>query len=224
MLFRGLLVGAASGKVGSLVASRNKGGQYMRARVVPSGAVPTPQQSAVRNALSSLSPAWSNTLTPDQRAGWTNYALNVPGVNRLGDAIQLSGQNWYVACNTPRLQAGLPRVDDAPVIFDRGALSLTPAVNALTDAGGTISLAMAGTVTADASILTYMGRPFSAGRAKYYGSMQLADTTDITGGSSAVIFTPTFPVGGSINQVAFDLVLSYQDGRLSTPFRVTFQP
>lgn len=221
MLFRGLLVGAASGKMGALVASHNKGGQYMRARVVPSGAVPTPFQSAVRNALASLSPAWSAELTADQRAAWENYALNVPGTNRLGDSIQLSGQNWYIACNTPRLQAGLPRVDDAPVIFDRGAISLSPTILALTDGGGTLSLG-AGTVTADANYLLFQGRPFSPGRAKYYGSFRLTDVEGMSGGITGNTFTPSFPVGGTDSQSAFNLVITYDDGRLSTPFRVTF--
>lgn len=220
MLFRGVIVGAASGKLGSMVASHNKGGQYMRARVVPSGAVASPFQAVVRNSLASLSSAWSSELDEDQRAAWENYALNVPGTNRLGDSIQLSGQNWFIGCNTPRLQAGLDRVDDAPVIFDRGNISMFPVVEALNDTGGTITFGS--TLTADAVIMVYQGRPFSPGRGKYYGSMRLATTDTLTGGMGSITFAPPFPTGGSANQTAFNLVITYDDGRLSTPFRVTF--
>lgn len=213
-------MGAASGAIGSAVASHNKGGQYLRARVVPSGAVPTFEQAIVRNSLASLAAAWSAELTPEQRDAWTNYALNVPGVNRLGDSIQLSGQNWYIACNTPRLQNALARVDDAPTIFDRGNLSLFPEIILLNDSAGTFILGA--TITAPATALLYMGRPFSVGRNKYYGSFRLTADADLTAGLSQSSFTPAFIVGSSANQVAFNLVISYDDGRLSTPFRLTF--
>lgn len=221
MLFRGLIVGAASGKLGAMVASHNKGGQYMRARVTPSGAVPTPEQSVVRNAVSSLASAWSQELTQDQRDGWANYALNVPGTNALGDAIQLSGQNWFIACNTPRLQAELARVDDAPLIFDRGTPSWTPSILALTDTAGTVGLG--GSITAAGNALLYGGRPFSGGRSKYYGSFRLAEVDSLSAGASTIAFTPPFSIGTSGTQMEFRLVLSRDDGRLSAPFRFTFQ-
>ncbi len=222
MLFRGLMVGAASGKLGSVVASHNKGGQYLRARVTPTGAVPTPYQSAVRNALSSLAAAWSSDLDPDQRSGWETYALNVTGTNRLGDSIQLSGINWYIACNTPRLQAGLDRVDDAPTTYDRGSISMVPTIPLLNDTEGHVEYGV--TLTAPANVLIYEGRPFSSGRSKYFGSMRLAKVQDITAGVTGNTFVPAFLIGSSNNQDAFDLVISYDDGRLSTPFRVTFPP
>lgn len=222
MLFRGLLVGAASGKMGALVASHNKGGQYMRARVTPSGAVATPAQGVVRNAMSSLATAWSQDLTADQRLAWADYALNVPGTNRIGDPIQLSGQNWYIACNVPRLQAGLPRVDDAPTIFDRGT-PLFPSLGVVqNDTAGTITFG--GTITAAASILVYQGHPFNIGRSKYYGSFQLVAQGDLSAGESRQTFTSAFPIDSSVSQQKYQIVVTQDDGRLSTPLGVTFQP
>lgn len=222
MLFRGMLVGAASGKLGAMVASHNKGGQYLRARTVPSGSVASAAQAIVRNAVASLSAAWSNELTDEQRAGWGEYALNVPGTNALGDSIQLSGQNWYIACNTPRLQAEVARIDDAPTSFDRGTPTVNLNVAALTDAGGTITFG--GTVTGTMTAFIYQGHTFSAGRNKYYGSFQICGSVDIAGSASQVAFTPTFPVATAGNKTAFKVAFSQADGRLSTPLGVTFQP
>lgn len=220
MLFRGIVVGAASGKLGAMVASHNKGGQYMRARVVPSGAVASAQQAIVRNAVASLSAAWGTELDDLQRAGWSEYALQVPGTNALGDTIQLSGQNWFIACNVPRMQAELLRIDDAPVIFNRGTPTINPIVSALDDEGGTIT--WGATLEGTFTCLIYQGHSYSQGRNKYYGSYQLTGITEVTTSASRSTFTPVFPLGSSSNKMAFKLVFSQADGRLSTPMGVTF--
>lgn len=229
MLFRGVIVGAASGKLGAMVASHNKGGQYMRARVTPSGAVPTAFQQVVRNAVAGLVPAWSSELTDDQRNAWNIYATNVLGRNALGDAIQLSGQNWYIGSNTLRIQAGLDRVDDGPTIFDRGAVPWAPEVLALTDSTGTISLGYAaGSLTGgDATILLFQGRPFSSGRTKYFGSFRLVAPFEESDGSTLNLSgwgSQPFPApAGTVSQQSFQLVMLRDDGRYSSPTRITFQ-
>ncbi|MGH7605592.1 MAG: hypothetical protein ACRENK_16555 [Gemmatimonadaceae bacterium] len=230
MLFRGIIVGAASGKLGALVASHNKGGQYMRARVVPSGKVPTPFQSVVRNAVAGLVPVWTGELTDAQRTAWNVYAINVPGRNALGDPIQLSGQNWYIGSNTLRIQAGLPRVDDAPVIYNRGDVPWAPEVLAFTDDTGTISLNYAaGSLTGgDASIVLFQGKPFSNGRSKYYGSFRVVNVFNETDGSTATLAgwggPNPFPApSGTTNQECLQLVLLRPDGRYTSPSRITFQ-
>ena len=221
MLFRGMLVGAASGAMGAMVASHNKGGQYLRARVTPSGKVPTAEQMEVRNALASLSAAWGE-LTTQERDAWTLYANNVPGTNALGDAITLSGQNWYIACNTPRLQAGLARIDAAPYVFNRGTPTVeNPTVTVLNASAGVVTFGSA--ITGPMNALLYQGRPFGAGRSKYYGGYRLADVQDLTAGATAIAFTPTFPLSGSLNSSAIKIVFTQDDGRLSTPVEVTFR-
>jgi len=222
MLFRGPMgAGAASGKMGAMVASHNKGGQYLRARVKPSGAVASAQQQAVRNALATLATCWSSVLNDDQRSAWEVYASNVKIVNRIGDTIQISGENWYIACNTPRLQAQLPRVDDAPTTFDRGTVAF-PALNA-TMGGEGIVVTFGGTVTAPANILVYQGKPYSDGRGKYYGSFQLADICPISGGATSLTLAPVFPLPDTSSKCDFKLVVTQDDGRLATPLAVTFQ-
>lgn len=222
MLFRGVLVGTASGKMGAMVASHNKGGQYLRARVVPSGKVASEFQQVVRNALGSLATAWGQ-LTETQRARWTDYAAAVPGKNALGDNIQLSGENWFIACNTPRLQAGEAIVNDAPTEFNRGT-TLIPdlQVTGLGASSGTLSFG--GTVTAPATVLMYQGRPYSLGRAKYYGQYRYVGKLDITAGASGTTFTPAFPFSGTTNACELKVVITQDDGRLSSPLTATFRP
>lgn len=230
MLFRGVIVGAASGKIGAMVASHNKGGQYMRARVTPSGKIPTPQQSVVRNAVAGLVPAWTSELTQVQRDGWNTYGINVPGRNALGDAIQLSGQNWYIGSNTIRIQTGQPRVDDAPTTFDRGDVPWAPEVLALSNATGTIGLNFAaGSMTGGScTVVLYQGRPFSAGRSKYYGSFQLVNSFNFPGNDTASSIMgwgsqPFAAPSGTNNQECFELLITRPDGRYSGRSRITFQ-
>lgn len=222
MLFRGTIVGAASGKMGSMVASHNKGGQYLRARVTPSGAVASPAQATVRNSLAALAAAWGTELSAEQRSAWEDYALNVPGSNALGDSIQLSGQNWYIACNVPRLQASLARVDDAPTTFDRGTPSLPGLFITQGDSSGTIGFGSSLTMTGN--YLLYQGRPYNIGRNKYYGSYQLVTTASLAAGATGFNFTSAFPIDSGVSQQAYRLQFTRDDGRLSTPLGVTFQP
>ena len=113
----------ASGSVGGMTASRNRGGNYMRARAIPTNPN-TPNQIAVRALMSSLTSIWSSILTAAQRAAWETYAANVPLTNPLGDQIIVTGLNMYIRTNVPAAQVGLTRIDAAPTTFNLG--SLTP--------------------------------------------------------------------------------------------------
>jgi hypothetical protein len=119
MLFKGTIIAAASGSMGGLTFSRGKGGPYIRTRANPihPGSV---YQEAIKAAFSQLSVAWQDQLTPAQRAGWDAYADQVSLVNRMGDPIFVTGANMFIRSNTGRLQAGGPRVDNAPVIYTLG--------------------------------------------------------------------------------------------------------
>lgn len=107
-----------SGSIGATVHSHNRFGAYIRARSVPVNPN-TDRQVAVRNAVRSLTIAWQNTLTQDQRDAWDVYAANVTWQNKFGDSVNLTGLNHYVRCNTQRITLnGFPRIDVAPAIFN----------------------------------------------------------------------------------------------------------
>lgn len=139
MLFKSAIITIASGSLGGITASHNRGGNYLRARVIPTDPNTDPQ-TFIRQIFGDLANVWVNLLTQAQRQAWQTYATNVPLTGPLGDAITVSGINMYIRSNTPRVQAGLPRVDDGPTVFDLGEFSFG---------------LMAGDATADTTPLTF---------------------------------------------------------------------
>ncbi len=119
----GVIGGSASGSVGAVTLSHNKGGSYMRTRKIPTNPSSAAQVLA-RNRMADLTNRWLNTLTDLQRTDWETYAANVPVNNRIGQQIFLTGINWYVASNSLRNQAGLSRSDDAPATFNLAAFTI----------------------------------------------------------------------------------------------------
>jgi hypothetical protein len=216
--------GAASGAVGSIVASHAKGTQYLRARTVPVNRNSAFQQ-AVRSAMKTLSSLWS-TLTGSQRESWATYADNVLVVNALGDAGKISGFNWFVGNNSIRGQAGFDFIETGSPILNRGNPDWNAAAPVLSFAnGGSIgTLTFAGPLLADNGtngfLAIFASRPFSAGRSSAPGSSRLAATVagGVTGGTA--IFTLPFPTGGTLTKLETTLRLDQGDGRLSSTFQV----
>jgi hypothetical protein len=86
--------GTASGKMGGLVFSHNRFGQYMRQRV--RGVNPrTVSQSANRNKFSGASALWQ-TLGPVIQNQWNALAATVKVKTRKGTMEFITGQNFFV--------------------------------------------------------------------------------------------------------------------------------
>jgi len=229
-LFKSQLATSVSGSVGGTTYAHNKSGMYMRARSVPVQPN-SAAQVAVRAALTDLVNRWIDTLTPAERNGWNTYAQNVPVTNPLGDSINNSGQNWFIGCNTPRLQAvsklssSLARIDTPPSIYNRGDFT-TPTYTI--DAVSGISLTF---TTGDdwvgedgAAMFIYMGAPQNVGRNFYKGPYRLI--AEIAGDS---VTPPTSPkaisaatcasLGYAIpssNRFWIAVAVTRADGRLSS--------
>jgi hypothetical protein len=131
MLYTSPLIAAGSGSVAGCTFSRNRSGQYIRNRSVPTNPS-TSFQQIMRGALATLVARWTDTLTPAQREDWTTWAVNTPQTNPLGFSFNLTGQQAYVKMNAARIQAGITIVDAAPTTFS-GA-PLTPATSFVADA------------------------------------------------------------------------------------------
>lgn len=116
MKYKSQVYTQASGSIGGVTYSHNAGGLYTRARAIPVNAN-TVYQQAVRNFMQQCAAAWSTILTAPQRAAWKNYADSVPYMNSLGEPVFITGLAMYCACNTPRLQAGLTRIDAGPTVL-----------------------------------------------------------------------------------------------------------
>lgn len=93
----GALVVAGSGKIGGHVASKNRGGSYLRTKTTPSNPQTAKQQEA-RGLLASLSSQWK-TLTEEQRLSWDNAVSQFASSDIFGDMRNPSGINLFVKLN-----------------------------------------------------------------------------------------------------------------------------
>ena len=222
MLFKPLLGDQLSGSAGGIVASHNRGGTYFRQRAIPVNPQ-TPEQVAVRGFLSQLTSIWVNTLSVAQRTAWDVYALNVLIPNRLGDPRNIGGVGQYVRSNVPRLQAGLPRVDNAPTVFDLGDFT-DPTIISIT-APTALSLGFtesdAWVSEDDAGMLVLASRGQNASINFFKGPYRFADSID-----GEVAIPPTTPAAivlpfiiAATQRVFIEVKVSRADGRLSSTFR-----
>lgn len=232
MLWRGPAGGgAASGKIGAMIASRSRGSQYLKSRVNSGRKIATALQSVVRNSVSTLVALWggggTGGLTGNQRDGWSQYALNVRKTNRLGDSFIASGTNWFVGNNTARVQMGGAIIKNAPTTFDTGDIDWTGAAFSANGSMGSLTITPALStrgLTATDLVGVYVSPAFSGGRAKWFGQYRLADT--ILGNSTATGFSFALPfgAGSSTNGYQVSMRIARADGRLSSPFVLTVSP
>lgn len=218
MKFQSQIISRASGSIGGLTASHNKGGNYFRARVTPTDPG-TAFQQVVRAAHASLVNFWNDVLDQAQRDAWAVYATNTPLTDAFGEPRTVTGLNMYVRANVSRIQSSLPRVDDAPTIFSLGEFTLTEiAISAATQQ---ISLDFTATDAwaneDDSAMLLYVSRPQNPGISFFKGPYRVTGKVDGDG--------TTPPTGPAALNVPFAVVegqrvfarirVTRADGRLS---------
>lgn len=119
----GSFIVAGSGKIGGHVASKNRGGAYLRTKVTPSN----PQsvdQSNVRNLFTSLSQAWKG-LTENQRNAWNAAVSNFQRTDIFGDLKSPSGINLFQRLNNNMAQIGNPYLQEPPLPSEVPSVQLT---------------------------------------------------------------------------------------------------
>ena len=124
----GTLAGAASGSMGNMTASHNRGGYYLRMRVIPTKVV-SPYTTEIRNIMAACSQAWGG-LTAEAQAAWSTWASTHPVTDALGQKQVLFGAQAYTQLNARILLAGdavigLPPIDSPPAPLT--AFSAAPA-------------------------------------------------------------------------------------------------
>jgi hypothetical protein len=124
MLYRGLLATDLSGKLDGLVASRNRGGAYIREHVTPIDPA-TARQLIQRTAMENASAAWS-ALTDAQRQLWNTWAMGLRMVNRAGRPYAPTGRHAFFAEYLPRAQVALTPSSLVPGCSPLFALPITP--------------------------------------------------------------------------------------------------
>jgi len=221
-LFKGLLVSKVSGSIGGITFSHNKGGPYFRSRATPTDPN-SPQQQAVRAIVGQLSNHWINTLTAAQRESWATYAANVTVLDPFGDPRYIPPLSHFVRSNTPRLQAGRARVDDAPTIFNTG--DFTSPSFAVSEATQQVSVTFGDSdpwCDEDGSaMLIYGSRPQNPTINFFKGPYRFAGP--IPGSSTLPPTTPqtiAIPFAAIEGQKTFwRAIVTRADGRLSLSFR-----
>jgi hypothetical protein len=219
MLFTSPIFSQASGSIGGTTFAHNRGGMYTRARVTPTDPSSEYQQT-VRAAMGSLAPYWSQTLTPEERLAWKDYAANVAMTNRLGQTVYLTGQQHFIRCNVPRIQAGIAILEAAPTTYDLGTFT-PPTIDEITD-DSAISVAFTNTddwaIAVGGYLLIYggknqgVGRGFYKGPWRYAGKIAGAVEPPSSPGSATSRYVPV--VG---NLMWLQCRIIQVDGRLSLP-------
>jgi len=108
----GPIMTAMSGSIGGTTYSHNKGGQYMRARSMPTLVTSSAAMNA-KSYLATASTAWQ-ALTAAQRLSWTRWAQSTPVADKLRQSLILSGHQAFVKLNTRRQQLGLALLTAPP--------------------------------------------------------------------------------------------------------------
>lgn len=227
MKFTSPVYSAVSGSVAGLTYSHNAGGMYSRARAVPTNPNSTRQQ-IMRMYLDTVVTYWTETLSEAERESWRVYAANVPVMDKLGQTINLSGQQMFVRSGVPWLLAGkaLSAIATGPSTFDTGdpgtlglAGILASGNSGSIDVGGAPGWA----ADADGHIIIQSGNPQSPSINFYKGPFRFVVAVP---GNATPITTAAFdtddctpPINWTVGQRGFIRVrCQYPDGRLTQAF------
>lgn len=222
-LFKSPIFSEISGSIAGATYFKGKSGLTVRARTTPVNPN-SPAQVTARNSLSQASTAWSDILTQSQREAWTQYAINTPVTNKLGDELVLSGQQMYVRCNQPRLASGLERVDAGPIVFGIPDVDLSNFVaDEEVPSNYTADIAIVNTEAwaneDGAAVMVQLSRPQKEAKNFFKGPFRFAD--NILGDSTTAPTTPAQVespfVGNTGDKVFGRYTVTRADGRLGTP-------
>ncbi len=201
-----------------MTLSRNRGGNYLRARAIPVNPN-TQRQGDARANLAQAVGAWTNTLNSGQRDGWNSYATSTPVVDVLGDQLILSGQQMFVKCMLPRLVAGLALIPAAPIIAGLATTPLITTAITLEEGSGLaggITVPDAG-VTGDLNV--YMSEPTPQSRTLAHAkrAFALVEAPPVANVFTIAAAAGDLPYGFSADLgVRFTFVFLADDGRVST--------
>ena len=115
------LAGEFSGSAGSITASHNRGGPYLRTRTIPTNPR-TAAQTAVRGLYDTVSAAW-RTLSDAQRAAWVSLGLLMERIDTLGSTYSLTGSQAHQSVNINLLTTGAAITAVAPVMTTPAAVA-----------------------------------------------------------------------------------------------------
>jgi len=211
-----------SGSIGGTTFARNRYGAYARNRTIPVNPS-TAAQNKIRGISAILKAAWINDLTSTERSAWGEYAANVSMVNRLGEAVNLSGYNQFCRTNAALLYQDQAIIEAAPVEFSVGEQDPTLAVAGTADDQKiqvTFDDALAWASEVGGHMLLQMGKPqnltvnFFKGPWKTIGKISGAAVKPTSPAELSSVYTIA-----EGQRIFIQARIIRADGRLSAPFR-----
>ena len=205
-----------SGSVAGQTASRNRFGQYIRARAIPVNPT-TAAQGLVRARMTTNSTAW-RALTSAQRAGWSDLGLSMTRTDSLGQSYNLQGNQAYASVNNNRLLCGLAVVGDAPAV----ATPVNIVTATITLAAASMSIAYTATPLAAATYLAVFASPQRSAGRSFEGDFRFIKLSTAAQASPIVAlteYTAKFGVPVTGNRVFFSFVtltLGFESGPFVT--------
>ncbi len=211
------------GSIAGTVFSRNRGGNYARAKTTPVNPNTELQQTS-RNALNALVARWRNILTEANRVSWNLYADSVTVLNRLGESTNITGFNHYIRSNHWLMTQALPIVDAAPTIFALGEADgiFAITISEATQLASVVFDPLLDWVNEDTGhFIVFAGTPKNPGVNFFdgpwrFGGSENGDST--TPPTSPFTFTWPYVVVETQKVWAYARILM-EDGRISNPFR-----
>lgn len=219
--FGGGVVDARGSQAGNTY-SRNRFGAYIRARV--KGVDPkSSRQGTARIRMMTLAEQWRESpMTSDKRGAWETYAASVSWLNKLGEAVNLTGYNHYMRSNAAIAAAGGDRVDDGPTDIGLPGGDETVVVTG-EGTGSTISVAFDDELDWCAEdggyLLVEMGMPQNQTRNFFGGPWRVAGS--IAGAVVPVTSPQTVNTAWTLTygqKIWVRCKIIRADGRVSTPF------
>lgn len=182
-----------SGSIGNTTYGRNRNGQYIRQRSMPTQPR-TVAQTTQRARLGDAAAAWRG-LTDAQRAGWVAFGNSFTVNNSLGTPINLTGLQCYTKVNTTNALNGDAQVSLPPAL----PVFLPITVTGITVTAGTQLLELNGTSPASGTkFMVYASGQTSAGVSFQGDFRYLATFTAATSGHFDITTVYTAKFGALI--------------------------
>ena len=233
MKFLSPVYSSASGSIGGITYSRNKGGMYTRTRAKPTNPNSIRQQAS-RAYLGNAVQQWATNLSELERNSWRNYAAQVPMLDKLGQMKHRTGQQMFIRSYVANMViAGVAAPDQmngppdlgANVTGVRATATLEPSLG-IGEVESVLSwqtnAILASASDGDGWLGLYIGPPVSDGVSYWKGPYQFATRAEVSVDDSAVSFTGALADNANSNGgVAIGqrrpvrLIITYEDGRVS---------
>lgn len=213
-----------SGSIAGQTYARNRYGNYVRARTVPTNPQ-SARQETMRAIIAALADRWSQTVTAAQRTAWGLYGDSVAMKNRLGEVVHMSGYNHYIRSNSVIMQIEATIVDAGPVVFelpDHDPTLSIVAAESTQDIVYTFDTARGWANEVGGYLVKYQGQPQNPQRNFFDGPWRLHGTIEGAGSPPSSPDTEAdvpFAIAEGQAQWCYCRILR-ADGRLSEKFRV----